>query len=191
MGSEMCIRDSWILTENPVNNIATVIIEGRVLRRKSVKVIEAERKSFSDSYRLRKLEAYVSDGEALKERAANLPKPLAERMERFAQESGVEFWIDSAPYEMFALEGAAALLKKAADEVGLAYNGFDFASTSNGKEQEAIQWIEDWWALNTKEHDYNYKKQMELVPDFGDGHSGNTAGAACALALAVLRGEEV
>lgn len=180
----------WILTEQPVNNIATVIIEGRVLRHKSPKQIEAEHKVFKDNYRLRRLEAYVSEGEALKERVKNLHPVLQARMARFAAEHGVEFWIDSAPYEMAVLEGAQALLNKTADLFGANW------AEENGTDEDraevaakSIKWIEDWWTLNTKEGGYDYAKQMELVPDFGDGHSGNTAGMAYRIALMILKGE--
>lgn len=187
----------WILTERPVNNIATIIIEGRVVRRKSAKVIEAEHKAFSDSFRLKKLERFVAEGDELKARAAALPKALAERMERFAKEGGREFWIDSAGYEMCALEGSAALLRKV-KELDLIDNIDNINHVSNdayldesGLPGVAIEWLENWWLLNTKTGGYNYTKQMEMVPDFGDGHSGNTAGAAYALAIRILKGEDI
>jgi hypothetical protein len=183
----------WILTEQPVNNIATIIIEGRVIRRKNKRQVEEEHKNFSNNYRLEKLERYVKEGDELKKRVEKLPLPLRLRMARFAAESGEEFWIDSAGYEMYALEGAAALLRKV-KELGYINDVDDPAGSTNTiAVNDAIKWIKDWWAINSKDHNppYDYKKQMEIVPDFGDGHSGNTAGAAYGLAIRILEGHEV
>ena len=180
----------WILTEQPVNNIATIIIEGRVLRHKTKRQIQNDHKAFSDSYHRKKLERYINEGDNLKTRAESLPLALRNRMRRFADEGGVDFWVDDAPYEMYALEGAAALLRKV-HELSL-INSTDHPE--NGPDVEgAVKWINDWWDINSDKHDppYDYKKQMEIVPDFGDEHSGNTAGAAKALAVLILEGEEV
>lgn len=165
----------WILVSyQGFNSIAGIIIEGRVLRAKTPEQIEAEHQQWKRDYRLEKLERYLEHGDALKERVKKLHPALQARMARFDSEGGVEFWIDSAPYEMAVLEGAQALLNKT-EELGLSGN-------------DAVRWVEDWWALNTKEHNYDYKRQMEMVPDFGDGHSGNTAGAAYQMALMLLDG---
>lgn len=178
----------WILTESPVNQLATIIIEGRVIRRRSPREIDAEHEAFCNKFRLDKLERYIKEGDDLKRRAETLPLPLRLRMARFAAAGGVDFWIDDAPYEMYALEGAAALLRKV-EELGLieSVDGpFEGADA-------AVEWIENWWNINSDKHDppYDYKKQMEIVPDFGDGHSGNTAGAAKGLAILILKGESV
>lgn len=182
----------WILTEQAVNPVVTVIIEGRVIRHKTPKQVEADHQTFLNKNRLRKLEAFVSEGDKLRERIKALPLPLRKRMARFEAESGDEFLIDSAPYEMYALEGAAALLRKVMD---LGYiTDVDNPADDGGADLDgAVQWINDWWDINSKNHEppYDYEKQMELVPDFGDGHSGNTAAAAKWLAVAVLEGKEV
>lgn len=179
----------WILTEQAVNTIATIIIEGRVIRRKTPTQVEADHKAFCDGNRLRKLEAFVSEGDELRRRINVLPLPLRKRMARFEAEDGVEFLIDSAPYEMYALEGAAALLRKVMD---LGYiTDVDNPADGDADLDGAVQWIEDWWSLNTAEHDYDYEKQKKLVPDFGEGHSGWTASAAKGLAVAILKGKEV
>jgi hypothetical protein len=181
----------WILTETPVNNISTIIIEGRVIRHKLPAQVDAEFQQFRKNLRLERLERYVANKDKMEQRVKALPLPLRLRMNRFSEESGMDFWIESADYEMFALEGAAALLRKV-QELGYIAN-VDYPAHEGNDCEGAIKWIEDWWKINSKDHDppYDYKKQMEIVPDFGDGHSGNTAGAAYALAHHLLAGKDV
>ena len=173
------VGDWMLVSYHGFNTIAGIIIEGRVIRSKSTAEIEADHEQWKKNLRLERLERYVTHGEALKERVKNLHPVLQARMARFAAEGGVDFWIESAGYEMACLEGAQALLNKVAD-LGISDNA-------------AVKWINDWWDINSAKHDppYDYKKQMEIVPDFGDGHSGNTAGAAKALAIFILEGREV
>lgn len=168
--------DSILMAEG-TNAIPGIIIEGRVIRWKTAEQVAADHEQWRKNWRLEKLERYVEHGEELKNRVKKLHPVLQQRMERFDKESGVEFWIDSAPYEMACLEGTQALLNKV-EELGL-------------ESDEAVEWVEKWWKINSAEHDppYDYKKQMEIVPDFGEGHSGNTAGAAYAMALMILKGE--
>lgn len=180
--------NDWILTAEAINNIAGVIIEGHVIRYKSAKQVAADHEQFKKDLRLKRLEEYVAGIDDLKARVAKLHPALRARMERFAAEDGIDFWIENASYEMYAVEGTNALLNKV-DGVVPDING-DGTRVLDTTEDK-IKWIEDWWALNTKEHDYDYKRQMALVPDFGDGHSGWTASAAKGLAVLVLEGKEV
>lgn len=173
----------WMLVSyHGFNTIAGIIIEGRVIRAKTTKQIEDDHEQWMKNLRLRRLERYIKHGDALKADAAALATPLRERMERFVAEAEnpVDFWIEDAGYELACLKGADALLRK------VAALGLDTP-------EEAIKWIEDWWDINSDKHDppYDYKKQMEIVPDFGDGHSGFTASAAKGLAVLVLKGEKV
>lgn len=175
------------------STIRGITIDGLVLRYTTPAQAEAEHEQRKRNNRLKQLERYIAEGDALKARAAALPLPLLERMERFAEKGGVEFWIDSAEYEMYALEGAAALLRKVR-ELGFIHSdhaNFGVAEGENDDIEGAVRWIKDWWELNTEKHGYDYSRQMELVPDFGDGHSGNTASAAYALAVRILEGGEV
>lgn len=169
--------DVCVLTTKNYSMVMGVIIEGRVLRRKTLAQANRERQQMLDGFRLERLEAYVKDGDELKRRVEKLHPRLRARMYRFAAESGVEFWIEDASYEMYALEGANVLLNKV-NSLGLTGDN-------------AVEWIKEWASLNTAEHNYDYAKQMEMVPDFGDGHSGNTYGAAVGIAKAVLEGKEV
>ena len=162
--------------------VVGVIIENHVIRYKTAQQYEEDHKTMVEGFRLKKLERYIEHGAELKARVEKLHPKLKARMERFAAESGEEFWIDSADYEMICLEGANALLNKVFELYG-ADKPFD----------AHIKWINDWWDINSDKHDppYDYQKQMSLVPDFGEGHSGNTAGAAKFMAVAVLDGTEI
>lgn len=174
------VGDAIVVMTTNMSFVRGVIIENRVLRYHTKAQTEAAHKQMTDGFRLEKLERYVKDGDALKARVKNLHPRLRARMYRFAAEDGEEFWIDSATYEMYALEGANALINKVTELFPL-----------HTDTDQRVQWIEDWWNMNTKEGGYDYKGQMALLPEFGDGHSGNTAGAAYGLALRVLKGEEV
>lgn len=174
-------------------SIRGVAIDGRVFRYTTPAQAEAEREQWKKNLRLERLEEYVKHGDELKARAAALPLPLRQRMERFAEADGAEFWIENAGYEMCVLEGAAALLRKVC-ELGYIHSSHANFGVAEGEDDDiagAIKWIEDWWNLNSKEGNYDYKRQMELVPDFGDGHSGFTASSAKHMAVAILRGEQV
>ena len=167
----------WILASyEGFNTIAGIIIEGRVLRAKTSAQVRADHAQWKKNYRLEKLERYVTHGEELKNRVKNLHPTLQARMTRLGAEGGTDFWIDSADYEMAVLEGAQALLNKV-EELGLSTD-------------KSIQWVKDWWDLNSEKYGYDYKKQMQLVPDFGEGHSGNTAACAYHFALLILDGRD-
>lgn len=180
------VGDWMVITTRGFSTIAGVIIEGHVIRNKSQKELDDEHKQFVDRVRLKRLEEYVQNGDALKERVEKLHPKLRARMHRFADEYGVDFWINDAPYEMYALEGADALLKYVKKHFHRHADTGQFYTS-----EEWIEWLDWWWSLNTKEHNYDYERQINLVPDFGDGHSGYTAAAAYGLAKAVLQGKEV
>lgn len=184
------VGDIVVVYTQGFSSIRGISIDGRVFRYTTPAQAQAEHEQWQKNWRLEKLERYIEHGEALKERVKSLHPVLQARMARFAAESGVEFWIDSAPYEMAVLEGAQALLNKTANLFGANW------AAENGTDEDraevatkSIKWIEDWWAINTEEGGYDYKKQMEMVPDFGDGHSGNTAAAAYSIAKIILKGE--
>jgi hypothetical protein len=88
---------------------------------------------------------------------------------------------------MICLEGAAALLRK----VGEVFEDEHIDNWTDEAKAAGIEWIKNWWNMNTKEGGYDYKGQMEIVPDFGEGHSGFTASAAKSMAIAVLEGKPV
>lgn len=177
-GVDLQTNDVVICYQNHLE-IKGLVVDGVTLYYKTKEQSDDEHKQFRDNLRLKRLEEYVKNGQELKARAGRLHPKLAERMQRFSEESGEEFWIESAVYEMYALEGADALIRKVEE-----LYPFNLP-------EERIAWLDYWWSLNTKKHNYNYTKQKQLVPDFGDGHSGNTAGAAYTLARRVVSGEPV
>lgn len=170
------VGDVVVVYTEGFSSIRGVIIDGHVFRYHTPAQAKAEHEQWKKNYRLEKLERYVEHGDALKERVKSLHPVLQARMARFGAESGIEFWVDSAPYEMACLEGTQALLNKV--------ESLDLEGDA------AVAWVNDWWDINSDKHDppYDYEKQMEIVPDFGDGHSGNTAGAAKAMAVMILSG---
>lgn len=180
------VGDISVVYTQGFSMIRGVVIDGHVLRYTTPAQAEAEHEQWKKNLRLRRLEEYVANGDNLKARANSLHPTLASRMKRFDRDNGVEFWIQDAPYEMAVMEGAQALLDKV-EELGLIANSH---SEFDGSNEEAIRWIKDWWKINSADHNppYDYKKQMELVPHFGEGHSGHTASAAYQFAVAILDG---
>lgn len=147
--------------------IRGVVLDGNVIRYITPEEAAEQFEQQKKNWRLEKLERFVKEGDSLKQRVKNLHPSLQARMARFESEDGIEFWIDSAHYEMYALEGAQALLNKV--------ESLDLAG------DDAIEWVNAWW-------DKPWSEQMEEVPDFGEGHSGNTAGAAKGIAVMILSG---
>lgn len=83
-----------------------------------------------------------------------LPEPWKSRVDAFRKRGGHEWDLDYLGYEVFCCQEAA----KIADR-------FD-----------TVEDIKTFW-------DAPYKKQQEMLPDLSDGHSGNSFGAACHLAM--------
>jgi hypothetical protein len=179
------VGDASIVYTQGFSMIRGVVIDGHVLRYETPQQAEEQHEQWKKNLRLERLERYIEHGEDLKNRAYALHPTLASRMRRFDAENGIDFWIEDAPYEMAVMEGAQALLDKV-EELGFIENSH---GPIEGNVEGAIAWIDDWWNMNTKEGGYDYEGQMALVPNFGDGHSGNTAGAAHAFAKAILTGE--
>lgn len=186
------VGDAIILFTTQASFVHGVIIENHVIRYKTKKQAEYDRQDMLNEFRLEKLERYIKHGDELKARVEKLHRKFQERMERFVNEADdpVEFWIDSAPYEMICLEGATALLNKTAELFPYppkrsAISG-KFATDEDRQavNKQRIDWIEEWW-------NKRYEEQQALVPDFGDGHSGFTASAGKGMAIAVLKGEPV
>lgn len=177
--------DVIIVYTQGFSSVRGVVIDGNVIRYITPEQAEEDHEQWKKNLRLERLERYISHGDKLKEEVKTLHPLLQARMNRFSKEGGTEFWIDSAEYEMAVLKGTQALLDKV-ESLGLIENARGYFVP--GIHTAAIEWIKDWWRLNTDKNNYNYKRQMELVPDFGDGHSGNIAGAAYAFAIHLLEG---
>jgi hypothetical protein len=137
----------------------------------------AKHKAFCDKIRRDKEEDFAAHGDEWKARVQTLLPVLRARMERFEREEGDEFWIDSGAYELYAIGAADVLARKAIE-----LHPEDYSAQ--------IEWI-DWWdSINSKTYDYDYKRQMEILPEFGDGHSGNTHSAAVYFAKRAIREQE-
>lgn len=164
------------------SNVVGIVIDGVQVRYKTPSQVERERIDWLINYNQEKLDRLRTNWDAWQEKVENLHPTLRKRIRRFESQGGnnskFDFWLEDGGYELAALEGANALLQAA-----------EFYHPADKDRQH--KFLVDWWSLNTKAHDYNYKYQMELVPAFGDGHSGNTAGAAYSLAVGILVGSYV
>lgn len=166
-----------VFTRN-FSEVVGVVVAGRQVRYKTPAMVERERIDWLINYRQEKLDRLRNNWDLWQERVERLHPTLKARIRRFESQgesnnSKFEWWLDDGGYELMALEGANALLN---------------AVDRNGG---GVEWLDWWWSLNSEEHNYDYKKQEELVPEFGEGHSGNTAGAAYSFARAILTGEYV
>lgn len=155
--------------------ITGIVIDDTVLRYKTRAQVEQERQEWLANYERQKEEAYHKNIARWQSEVEALHPTLKKRIRRFEAEKGAyEFWKDSGGYEMYAVNGANALI--------------NWASSQAIRPQDQIQALDNWWAMNSAEGGYDYKGQMELVPEFGDGHSGWTASAAYGMAKAILDG---
>jgi hypothetical protein len=110
-----------------------------------------------------------------------LPPLFQHRIARF-RAADPDFRWKSEAYEMFCVTQATLLASH--------------FRAQTGDPLQAIEAIKQWDKINSAEHDppYDYQAQEAAVPGWSDGHSGNTHGAAMALAAVYLRhlaGEQV
>jgi hypothetical protein len=103
-----------------------------------------------------------------------LPDIFKQRIARFRAEDPDFRWSSEA-YEMFCVTQAAMLA--------------DHFRNQTGDPLLAIEAIREWDKINSARHDppYDWRGQLEAVPGWSDGHSGNTHGGSIALAIAYLR----
>ena len=152
-----------------------ICIDGTVVR----DISDAEQQVLHDimvqGFRQKKLEDFEAHGDEWKAKVKTLLPVLRARMERFEAEEGDEFWIDMGSYELYAIGAADVLARKAMEE------------RPTGREAQ-LEWITWWDDFNTEANNYDYKRQMEILPEFGDGHSGNTHGAAVYYARRAIQG---
>ncbi len=159
--------------------IKGIVIDGVVLRYLTRAQVEAERQEWLANYDREKVETYFKMKDIWQETVEGLHPILKARIRRFEKEKGAyEFWKESGGYELVALSGANAIL-----------NAAEFYHPGDTDRQ--IKFVDDWWHINTAKHNYNYPLQKALIPEFGDDHSGNTAGAALYMARAILTGSYV
>lgn len=168
--------DSVAITMYGFNDIAGIKIGGHTFRNNSVKDMEWKRIQWKADYNIKRHQRVLDNYDKWQAEVETLHPVLQKRIRRFENKTEpYDFWAEDGGYELAILSGATALIRWA--------TGPD--RPEDMTPDEALVW---WWSLNSKEHDYDYKRQMEIVPDFGDGHSGNTAGAAYSLARGIITG---
>ena len=171
------VHDTIVVGPSIGYPIQYISIDGHVIRDISDEEQAKIRQDMLDGFHRRKLEEFVKHGDEWKETARGLHPLLSRRIKRFEDEQGDTFWIEDGGYELYALQAADALARHA-------------MSVYPGDSEKQVEWI-DWWnSINSKEHNYDYKRQMEILPEFGDGHSGNTHGAGVAYAKRVVLGKD-
>lgn len=139
------------------------VLNGHVIWYRTPEEREVHRQRQLEDYAAARRRRFDVERAALDAQYDDLPAPFRKRIDRF-RSAKPDFRIDSESYEMFCLAQAALLAAHFGTE-------------------EAVR---AWNAIRS------YDEQMrQAPPGWSDEHSGNTAGAAVALACAVLRGEQV
>lgn len=168
--------DSLTCYTQGFNNVVGLTIAGKVVRYKTPKEVAWERMIWLAEYNQSKITAFLENYDVWQTQVDALHPTLKARIRRFEKEKEpYHFWVEDGGYELSALSGANAIL-----------NAAEFYHPGDNDRQ--IKFVGDWWDINSDKHNYNYELQAALIPEFGDGHSGNTAGAAKSFALGILTG---
>lgn len=202
-------KDQSVQVERPdsFGLIAAVYVDGKRVVELPEEYRELKRELYLLESKMKHWKGYLKIKPKLEDRLSALHPLLRERIEGFIEDRGEEkfFVEDMGEYELFIVEQANMLyesfknplVRQAVWEAG--------AKVPNNRTAPSYQWDEGnrdwdvdsptdvllaWWALNSKISDYNYELQHELVPDWSNGHSGNTAGAAYWFAKSLLSEEE-
>lgn len=154
-------------------------IGGTEVINKSDDDLERERQEWLAEYNRQREEEYRQHRDEWNAQAKSLIYPLRQRIERFVEEQGEQaFWTDGGPYELAILRSADVLVRHVRGQ-------FPDDTASQ------LWWICYWDGLNTAAQGYDYKRQMEILPEFGDGHSGFSHSAAVGIAKMVVEGKPV
>lgn len=128
---------------------------------------EASRRRWLEDHEAQKARSFTLRQGELDAEFDALPPFFRRRIERFRDENP-DFRKDSEGYEMFACTEAVKI-------------AYALEPTIPVPSEESI-------AAAVKEfYDKPWDEQKRIVPDLGEGHSGNTFGGACSLAVAYLR----
>lgn len=125
----------------------------------------AERVERIAHYDREQRERYAAEKESLDAKFAALPEAFQRRIAR-RRENNQAFRIEFESYEMFVCTQAVAFAEQAKETGGA----------------DPVGWLKWWASLNSKEHDYDIKRQRSEMPAMDGGHSGNTFDAAVHLA---------
>lgn len=129
----------------------------------------AERIAGIAKYDRKKRDRYAAEKELLDEKFAALPEAFQHRIAR-RRENNPAFRIEFESYEVFVCTQAVAFAEQ--------------AKVTGGA--DPVGWLKWWASLNSKEHDYDIKRQRSEMPAMDDGHSGNTFYDAVHLAAIYL-----
>jgi len=134
---------------------------------------EAERQQWLADHDRKKREEFEANREQLDRDYDSLPPLFKMRIDRF-RKANPDFRWESESYEMFVCTQAVVLA--------------EWAREGTHTPEEAVAKIEAWNKINSADHDppYDYRAQVDAVPGWADGHSGNTHGCAVMLAKEYL-----
>lgn len=135
------------------STVRGIVIGGRVYRYRTDAEEQAKHEQYCRDMEAKREQEFNEGREGADERIAALPTIFRERIEKFQRDGGHEFRRDYEGYELFCCEQAVAIA-------------------------EALKTVEALDAWRT----LPWGAQLTQVPALSDGHSGNTFGAACALA---------
>jgi hypothetical protein len=143
---------------------------------------EAEQKALDeqqrDDYDRKQRETFDASRADLDAQYDGLPPLFKMRIDRF-RAANPDFRWKHESYEMFICTQAVLLGEWA-------------LSTTGGDPEKAVEAIDGWDRINSKDNDppYDYATQKTMVPGWDDGHSGNTHGCAVVLAKEHVRRSE-
>lgn len=129
---------------------------------------DAKRQKWSDEYHARQEREFVENEERLDAECEALPTALRRRIESFREAGGREWRVSNESYEMFVCAQAVVIATLGSREAILRWNSINSKEPPEGYTP------------------YDYKRQHVELPGFSDQHSGNTYGAAVALALMLV-----
>lgn len=176
-GVEPKVGDEITFFTRQLSLIEGIAINGKVLFYNDKRKSYRDRQKWLSEYRSKNHIRFLENADAWFEKVDNYKnKEFTDRVHRFEDEDGEEdFWSDGAAYELAILDAADYITELARER----------------NPDNPVEWLDWWWSLNTKEHDYDLARQKQEAPGFGDGHSGNTAAAAYALSKRVLLGLDI
>lgn len=144
-----------------------------------------------------------ADADERREKLDSLPEILQRRLARFERENP-GFWLHG-DYELFCCTEAAKFAERATaavqagddDEEVAAFFEMPKGDGPGKRDPNSVfgaeyktaeaRWMVWAWAIGDRTYDYDFKRQKALL-DLDPGHSGNTFGGACWLAVGILEG---
>lgn len=130
-----------------------IVVNGRVYRYQTEAEQQAEHEQWCRDQEAKREQEFNEKHEETDRRIAALPLVFRERLDKFQRDGGQKFRRDYEGYELFCCEQAVVIADALKTEAAIA------------------AWRDLPWGV-----------QQTQVPGLSDQHSGNTFGAACALA---------